>query len=137
MHPYLHGEPVRLAWVAFVLLIPVVLLGFIMLMRWIPVYQGRAVTAGAPRSSARAGSGPAEAEPAERHLPVPVVVAHGLFAVVVELGNPGADRIPGRENRSPDPIFDRETAVPRLVAQYREDVDLLLDRRAWLEMQQP
>lgn len=68
----------RLAWVAFVLLIPVALLGFIMLIRWIPVYRGRAVAAG----SGAASSGPAETEPAERHLPVPVVIGHGLFAVV-------------------------------------------------------
>jgi hypothetical protein len=71
----------QLAWVAFVLLILVALLGFIMLARWIPVYRG-AVTAGAPRASASTGSGSVEAVPAERHLPVPVVVAHGLFAVV-------------------------------------------------------
>ena len=67
---------------AFVLLIPVALLGFILLIRWIPVYRGRAVTAGAPQASAPTGSRPTEAEPAERHLPVSVVVAHGLFAVV-------------------------------------------------------
>ncbi len=79
---YLLTDQTRLAWVAFVLLIPVALLGFIMLVRWIPVYQGRAVTTGASRSSARADSGPVETEPAERHLPVPVVVAHGLFAVI-------------------------------------------------------
>jgi hypothetical protein len=77
---YLLTNQIRLAWVAFVLLIPVALLGFVMLARWIPVYQGRSVTTGALRSSA--GTGPGEAEPAERHLPVPVVVAHGLFAVV-------------------------------------------------------
>jgi hypothetical protein len=71
----------RLAWVAFVLLIPVALLGFILLARWIPVYRGHAVTAGAPRAGASTGSG-SVTEPAERHLPVPVVVAHGLFAVV-------------------------------------------------------
>ncbi|MDQ3763874.1 MAG: hypothetical protein M3460_20360 [Actinomycetota bacterium] len=74
---YLLTNTARLAWVAFVLLIPIALLGFIMLIRWIPVYRGHAVTAGTA-----AGSGPVEAEPAERHLPVPVVVGHGLFAVV-------------------------------------------------------
>lgn len=79
---YLLTNQARLAWVAFVLLIPVALLGFILLARWVPVHRGRAVTAGAPRSSASIGSGPVEVEPAERHLPVPVVVAHGLFAVV-------------------------------------------------------
>jgi hypothetical protein len=72
----------QLAWVAFVLLILVALLGFIMLARWIPVYRSRVVTASAPRASASTGSRSVEAEPAERHLPVPVVVAHGLFAVV-------------------------------------------------------
>jgi len=79
---YLLTDQIRLAWVAFVLLIPVVLLGFVMLARWVPVYQGRAVTAGASSARARAGSGLAEVQPAERHLQVPVVVAHGLFAVV-------------------------------------------------------
>ncbi|MGH3800902.1 MAG: hypothetical protein ACRDTD_12330 [Pseudonocardiaceae bacterium] len=75
---YLLTDKDRLAWVAFVLLIAVALLGFIMLIRWIPVYRGRAVAVG----SGAAGSRPVEAEPAERHLPVPVVVAHGLFAAV-------------------------------------------------------
>ncbi|HKR52021.1 MAG TPA: hypothetical protein VJT72_21070 [Pseudonocardiaceae bacterium] len=77
---YLLTNQIRLAWVAFVLLIPIALLGFIMLARWIPIYQGQAVTAGASRSSTRTGSGPVETEPAERHLSVPVVIAHGLFA---------------------------------------------------------
>ncbi|MGH3836659.1 MAG: hypothetical protein ACRDSF_13300 [Pseudonocardiaceae bacterium] len=79
---YLLTGQARLAWVAFVLLIPIALLGFIMLIRWIPVYRGRAVAASAPRASGSTGSGSVETEPAERHLPVPVVVAHGLFAVV-------------------------------------------------------
>ena len=79
---YLLTGQAGLAWVAFVLLIPVALLGFILLARWIPVYRGRAVAAGAPQGGASTGSGAVEAEPAERHLPVPVVVAHGLFAVV-------------------------------------------------------
>lgn len=79
---YLLTNQIRLAWVAFVLLIPVALLGFILLIRWIPVYRGRAVAAGAPQASAPTGAGPVETEPAERHLPAPVVVAHGLFAVV-------------------------------------------------------
>lgn len=78
---YLLTNTDRLAWVAFVLLIPVALLGFIMLARWIPVYRGRAVAAGAARTSVST-SGSVDAEPAERYLPVPVVVAHGLFAVV-------------------------------------------------------
>lgn len=48
-----------LAWVAFGALLPVALLGFTMLARWIP----------ARRSGA-----------AESRFPVPVVVGHGLFA---------------------------------------------------------
>lgn len=50
-----------LAWVTFVLLLVVALLGFTMLARWLGVVRGGA---GAPESA----------------LPVPVVVAHGLFA---------------------------------------------------------
>ncbi|MEV0428435.1 hypothetical protein ACIBPB_12550 [Micromonospora sp. NPDC049836] len=49
-----------LAWVAFAALLPVALLGFTMLARWIP--------------ARRSGT-------AESRFPVPVVVGHGLFAV--------------------------------------------------------
>ena len=62
-----------LAWVAFALLVPVALLGFLMLTRWLPVYQGAKV-------------GPAEAsaaaDPPERHFPVAGVAGHGVLAVV-------------------------------------------------------
>ncbi|MGW6484166.1 hypothetical protein ACWGDS_41125 [Streptomyces sp. NPDC055059] len=61
-----------LAWTAFGLLVPVALLGFAMLARWLPVHWAR---------SAAAASG-AESEPAERYFPVSVVAGHGLFAVV-------------------------------------------------------
>ncbi|MFG3620338.1 hypothetical protein [Nocardia sp. NPDC047654] len=64
---YLALDDDALAWVAFVLLIPVALLGFAMLLRWLPVYRARAA-AEAP-------------EPAERHFPVAVVGGHGVFAV--------------------------------------------------------
>ncbi|OQS15652.1 hypothetical protein B0T36_06540 [Nocardia donostiensis] len=56
-----------LAWVAFVLLVPVALLGFAMLRRWLPVYRARTTTA--------------TPEPAERHFPVAVVGGHGVLAV--------------------------------------------------------
>ncbi len=79
---YLLTNQDRLAWLAFVLLLPVALLGFIMLARWIPIYRGRAIAVGAPQGSPSTSSGSAEAEAAERHLSVPVVAAHGLFAVV-------------------------------------------------------
>ena len=57
---YLVVGRTALAWVAFVVLLPVALLGFTMLARWIP--------------ARRAGTA------AESRFPVPVVVGHGLFA---------------------------------------------------------
>src|SRR5690349_16480182 len=65
-----------LAWLAFVALLPVALAGFVLLARW---SQGRRRTAvgAAPGRSA----GGAAVAPAEQTLPVPVVVAHGVFAV--------------------------------------------------------
>jgi hypothetical protein len=56
-----------LAWIAFVLLVPVALLGFTMFARWLPTYRTRTATPADP--------------PAERHFPVAVVGGHGLFAV--------------------------------------------------------
>lgn len=82
-----------LAWAAFIILLPVALLGFTMFARWIGVYRGTsAVPAPDGQRPARAAAGtastvtaPAAAEvavPAERHLPVTVVVAHGLLAAI-------------------------------------------------------
>jgi hypothetical protein len=56
---YLVADRTALAWVAFVLLLPVALLGFTMLARWIPARH---------------------ASTAESRFPMPVVAAHGLFA---------------------------------------------------------
>src|SRR5690242_13368893 len=42
---YLLVNKSTLAWVAPVLLVPVALLGFVMLFRWIPVYRARAAVA--------------------------------------------------------------------------------------------
>jgi hypothetical protein len=66
-----------LAWVAFVVLLPVALLGFTMLVRWVPTYRSRVSAV----QSASGTSSPPEEQPAERHLPLPVVIGHGLFAV--------------------------------------------------------
>ncbi|MVU82212.1 hypothetical protein GPX89_33865 [Nocardia sp. ET3-3] len=66
---YLIADVDALAWVAFALLVPVALLGFFMLFRWLPVYR-----AGTPAVG--------QAEPAERHFPILVVGGHGLFAVI-------------------------------------------------------
>lgn len=65
---YLFADQTMLAWIAFVLLVPVALLGFTMLVKWLPTYRARA-TAGLDA-------------PAERHFPVVVVGAHGVVAVV-------------------------------------------------------
>ncbi|MFE2156796.1 hypothetical protein ACFW9M_03175 [Streptomyces lydicus] len=69
---YVITDKDALAWTAFGLLVPVALLGFAMLARWIPVYRARSAAAAAGQQS----------EPAERYFPVPVVAGHGLFAVV-------------------------------------------------------
>lgn len=66
-----------LAWAGFIILLPVALLGFTMFARWIPVYRARATV--------RPGAGPGtimaeDTVPAERHLAVPVVFGHGVFA---------------------------------------------------------
>jgi hypothetical protein len=64
---YLAVDKVALAWIAFALLIPVALLGFFMLLRWLPTYRARAAVE--------------TPEPAERHFPVAVVGGHGVLAV--------------------------------------------------------
>jgi hypothetical protein len=65
---YLVTDDDRLSWTAFVLLVPVALLGSTMLARW--------VQAGDHRRDAAVGA----ARP-ESAFPLPVVVAHGIFAV--------------------------------------------------------
>lgn len=65
---YLIADKQALAWAAFVLMIPVALLGFFMLARWIPTYRARTGAA-------------TDAAPAEKHFPVAVVAGHGLLAV--------------------------------------------------------
>jgi manganese efflux pump family protein len=77
---YLIIDSDALAWIAFVLLVPVALLGFTMLARWLPTYRARTATVGA----GEAGTATAATAdvPAERHFPVAVVAGHGLFAVV-------------------------------------------------------
>ena len=77
---YLAIDADSLTWVAFAVLVVVALLGFTMFSRWLPARRpAAAVSAGGP--GAHAG-GATSVEPAERHLPVPVVAVHGLLAVV-------------------------------------------------------
>ncbi|HEX5404152.1 MAG TPA: hypothetical protein VFX16_17835 [Pseudonocardiaceae bacterium] len=78
---YLFANQTVLAWIAFVLLVPVALLGFTMLARWIPVYRSRTtVTAGSGGGPDATAAG--SQAPAEQHFPVVVVGAHGVLAVV-------------------------------------------------------
>jgi hypothetical protein len=65
---YLANDSDALAWTAFVILVPVALLGLTMFVRWIGAGDHR-------RSAASGSSRP------ESHFPFPVVIAHGLFAV--------------------------------------------------------
>jgi hypothetical protein len=58
---YVATDNEALAWTAFVVLLPVALLGFTMLARWIPTVRKRT---GTPES----------------RFPIPVVIGHGLFA---------------------------------------------------------
>ena len=85
---FLIAHAKALAWTAFVILVPVAALGFTMFFRWIGVHRGVTAPAPAPArvgassatSATPATSAAAAAVPAERHLPVPVVLAHGALA---------------------------------------------------------
>jgi hypothetical protein len=75
-----------LTWVALVLLVVVALLGFTLFARWLPTRRPTAaVPAGVGAGSLRHGvdlrADGTGADPAEGDVPVPVVAAHGLFAV--------------------------------------------------------
>jgi hypothetical protein len=74
---YLVLNRATLSWVAFAVLIPVALLGFLMFARWLPTYRARAELTGGPGAT-----GARDAAPAERHFPVALVAGHGLLAVV-------------------------------------------------------
>ncbi len=58
-----------LAWTALIVLVPVALLGFGLLVRWLGAWR--------PAAPVADGADP----PAEQGFPVPVVVVHGLLAV--------------------------------------------------------
>jgi hypothetical protein len=76
---YLATDSHALAWTALVLLIPVALLGLTMFVRWFGVYRGTPVAA---HAAVGAGAPAGGSEPAERGFPVPIVLGHGLFAVI-------------------------------------------------------
>lgn len=69
---YVVTDTNALAWIAFLILLPVALLGFTMLARWIPTYR--------ERTPAPAATSSADGGPAEQHFPVVAVAGHGLLA---------------------------------------------------------
>ena len=87
---YLLSDRHSLAWTAFALLVPVAALGFTMLRRWVPTYRARhasplgavARTVGRTRAGTAGRTAAVPRHLAESHFPVPVVGAHGMFAVV-------------------------------------------------------
>jgi manganese efflux pump family protein len=72
---YLFTDNPVIAWTGFALLVPVALLGFVMLARWIPVYRAHTTHSDVEVTGH-------DHDPAERYFPVSVVAGHGLFAVV-------------------------------------------------------
>jgi hypothetical protein len=75
---YLLIDNDAIGWVAFIVLVPVAVLGFTMLARWIPGYRNSRATAGV--GDQRAANTPGESPP-ERSFPILVVAAHGVLAV--------------------------------------------------------
>src|SRR5262245_28630341 len=83
---YVITDTEALKWVAFIVLLPVALLGFTMLARWIPTYRSPKLVAadaagGRTAVSATGDGGAGAAVPAEKYSPVAIVAGHGLFAV--------------------------------------------------------
>lgn len=76
---YLFTDTKALAWTALALLLPVALLGFVMFFRWLAVTRTRPVQKAAAPGSAQPATSP------ESKFPIPVVLAHGLFAVATLL----------------------------------------------------
>ena len=69
---YVATDSDALAWIAFVMLLVVALLGFTMFAIWFQRRQG----------TTAAGEAPAMGTPAEQRFPVAIVGLHGLLAVV-------------------------------------------------------
>ncbi len=86
---YLLLDRQALAWTACAILAAIVLLGWAMFARWIPVYRGPTVSTEAPqlvhaaagRGSHTVAASQRRAGPAEGQFPVVVVLAHGLLAL--------------------------------------------------------
>ena len=72
---YVASDSDALAWIAFILLVPVAALGFTMFTRWLPTYRQRGTVTGAAQTATASA-------PAERSFPVAVVGGHGALAVI-------------------------------------------------------
>lgn len=74
---YLATDSDGLAWLAFVIMLPVAALGLVMFFRWLPQYQ--ASRTAVPAGDAAAGG---TAASPESRFPVAAVAGHGVLAVV-------------------------------------------------------
>jgi hypothetical protein len=74
---YLVTESDALAWIAFVVLAVVAVLGWTMFAIWWQRRQARTRVVAEPAAGGSVG-----AEPAEQQFPVPIVTLHGVLAVV-------------------------------------------------------
>jgi manganese efflux pump family protein len=68
---YLVADKDALAWIAFVILVPVAALGWTMFVTWFRRRQAGAAGAGAATPGV----------PPEQHFPLPVVILHGALAI--------------------------------------------------------
>jgi hypothetical protein len=73
---YVFTDNHLIGWIGLALLVPVAVLGFVMLARWIPTY--RAQTVGGGQQPAAVGT----QDVPERSFPMAVVAGHGALAVV-------------------------------------------------------
>ncbi|HEY7484159.1 MAG TPA: hypothetical protein VH912_06805 [Streptosporangiaceae bacterium] len=80
---YVVTDTDSLTWIALAVLAVVAVLGFTMFFRWLGVRRASPTAVGTGAGPGAGSAAPqAGAEPAERGLPVTVVAAHGLVAVV-------------------------------------------------------
>jgi hypothetical protein len=78
---YLTSDAPRLAWTAAAILAVVTLLGLTMAARWIGVYRAYRTPQAVLVPAGDRGASSEALVPPERNLPVPVVIAHGVFAM--------------------------------------------------------
>jgi hypothetical protein len=77
---YVATESDALAWIAFVVLLAVALLGWTMFAIWLRRrQQAQVAEAGVPTPGIPVAATPSV--PAEQHFPIPIVALHGLLAV--------------------------------------------------------